>query len=87
MRRGEAAAFIKAYYNGFAGLADRETYTFWEHHNLVSPHKTHEEAWFLMQTRWMLWTEDGAELHLFAGLGPALRPRRGKGWKGASGPG
>ena len=39
-----SSAFLKAYYNPFAGLADRETYTFWEHYFHASPHKTHEEA-------------------------------------------
>jgi len=62
--RGEAKAFLKTYYNGFSGLADRETYTWWEHYHLVSPHKTHEEAWFLMQTRWMLILERGDTLYL-----------------------
>ena len=66
--RGEAHAFLKAYYNGFAGLADRETYTFWEHHFGASPHKTHEEGWFLMQTRWMLYMERGDTLRLLPGI-------------------
>lgn len=52
----------------FAGMADRETYTFWEHAHQVSPHKTHEEAWFLMQTRWMLYMEDGDTLNLLSGI-------------------
>jgi hypothetical protein len=60
LRRGEVKAFLKTYFNGFTSLADRETYSFWEHYFHASPHKTHEEAWFLMQTRWMLWLEDGA---------------------------
>lgn len=68
LRRGEVKAFLKAYYNGFAGLADRETYTFWEHYFHASPHKTHEEGWFLMQTRWMLWMEDGDALALLPGI-------------------
>ncbi|MCG3147439.1 MAG: hypothetical protein PCFJNLEI_00879 [Verrucomicrobiae bacterium] len=68
IRRGEAAAFIKTYYNQFSALADRETYTFWEHYFGASPHKTHEEGWFLMQTRWMLWLEDGATLRLLTGV-------------------
>lgn len=71
LKRGETKAFLKAYYNGFAGLADRSTYTFWEHHFGLSPHKTHEEAWFLMQTRWMLYLEEGDCLRLLAGI-----PRR-----------
>jgi len=55
LRRGEVKAFLKSYYNSFVSLADRETFTFWEHYPGVgSPHKTHEEGWFLMQTQWML---------------------------------
>jgi len=68
LRRGEIKAFLKTYYNGFAGLADRETYTFWEHYFGASPHKTHEEAWFLMQTRWMLYLEDGETLKFLPGI-------------------
>ncbi len=68
LRRGEVKAFLKTYYNGFAGLADRQTYTFWEHYFHASPHKTHEEGWFLMQTRWMLWMEDGDTLNLLPGV-------------------
>ena len=68
LRRGEVKAFLKAYYNLFAGLADRETYTFWEHYFRASPHKTHEEGWFLMQTRWMLYLEDGRTLRLLPGV-------------------
>lgn len=65
LKRGEVKAFLKTYYNAFAGLADRETYTFWEHYcSSASPHKTHEEAWFLMQTRWMLYLEEGDTLAL-----------------------
>ena len=63
-RRGEVKPFLKTYYNAFASLADRQTYTFWEHYFHASPHKTHEEGWFLMQTRWMLWLEDGDTLRL-----------------------
>lgn len=61
---GLVKPFLKTYYNTFSALADRETYTFWEHLYHASPHKTHEEAWFLMQTRWMLYMEDGATLRL-----------------------
>lgn len=67
LRRGEVKRFLKAYYNTVAGLADRETYTFWEHFFGASPHKTHEEGWFLMDTRWMLWLERGRTLELLAG--------------------
>ena len=44
LRRGEVKPFLKAYYNAVASLADRQTYTFWEHYFHASPHKTHEEA-------------------------------------------
>ena len=66
--RGEPKAFLKAYYNTMASLADRETYTFWEHYFRASAHKTHEEAWFLMETRWMLYMERGKTLSLLAGV-------------------
>ena len=90
LARGEAKAFLKTYYNQFTALQDRETYTFWEHYFGASQHKTHEEGWFLMQTRWMLLMEEGATLHLlravprawlaggrglsFAGLGSHFGP-------------
>ncbi len=67
LRRGEVKPFLKAYYNTVAALADRQTYTFWEHYFGASPHKTHEEGWFLMDTRWMLWMERGSTLELLAG--------------------
>lgn len=68
LKRDEVKPFLKAYYNGFSGLADRETFTFWEHYFGGSPHKTHEEAWFLMQTRWMLYMEEGDTLKLLRGI-------------------
>ena len=68
LARGEIKAFLKTYYNTMASLADRETYTFWEHHMFCAPHKTHEEGWFLMQTRWMLYREVGNSLRLFGGI-------------------
>lgn len=68
LKRGEVKAFLKAHYNTFSGLADRETYTFWEHFFFASPHKTHEEGWFLMQIRWMLYMEEGQTLKLLSGI-------------------
>ncbi|MDD5678022.1 MAG: hypothetical protein PHW60_08555 [Kiritimatiellae bacterium] len=68
IRRGEVAAFLKTYYNQITALQDRETYTFWEHYHHASEHKTHEQAWFLMQTRWMLWLEDGNDLRLLSAI-------------------
>jgi hypothetical protein len=71
IKRGEVKPFLKAYYNQFTALQDRETYTFWEHYHHASEHKTHEEAWFLMQTRWMLYLEEGDALSLLKAI-----PRR-----------
>lgn len=71
LKRGEVKAFLKTYYNQFTALQDRETYTFWEHYFRASQHKTHEEGWFLMQTRWMLWLEEADTLRLLSAV-----PRR-----------
>ena len=45
--------------------SDRETYSFWEHLFKCSSHKTHEEAQFLMDTRCMLYLENGDTLDIF----------------------
>ena len=58
VKRGDVKAFLKMYYNQFTALQDREIYAFWEHYYGCSQNKTHEEAWFLMQTRWMLYLEE-----------------------------
>ena len=68
LKRGEEKAFLKTYYNQLTSLQDRETYTFWEHYFGASQHKTHEEAWFLMQTRWMLYLEEGETLAFLRGI-------------------
>ena len=68
LKLGLVKPFLKTYYNTFSALADRETYTFWEHLFQVSPHKTHEEGWFLMETRWMLYLEEGQTLKLLPGI-------------------
>ncbi|MBK7713067.1 MAG: hypothetical protein IPJ37_20605 [Bacteroidales bacterium] len=68
IRLGMVKPFLKTYYNTFSALADRETYTFWEHLYKVSVHKTHEEAWFLMETRWMLYLENEQSLALLPGV-------------------
>jgi len=68
LMRGHVKAFLSEFYNNFSGLADRETYSFWEHYFHASPHKLHEETWFLMRCRWMLWLEDGNDLRLLAGI-------------------
>ena len=68
LRRGEVKPFLSAWYDTMAAMADRDTYTFTEHFFGASPHKTHEEAWFLMETRWMLYLEEGSTLRLLAGV-------------------
>lgn len=67
LRRREVKAFLRAYYTMVASHADRETYSFWEHYYHLTPHKTHEEAQFLLQTRSMLYLEDAGRLRLLAG--------------------
>lgn len=64
-RLGMVKPFLNTYYYTLAAHTDRQTYTFWEHMYRVSPNKTHEEAWFLMETRWMLYMEQGDTLNLF----------------------
>jgi hypothetical protein len=68
LRRGEVKPFLQAWYDTLASMADRDTYSFTEHFFGASPHKTHEEAWFLMETRWMLYLEQGRTLRLLAGV-------------------
>lgn len=68
LQRGETKAFLQAWYGTVAAMADRGTYTFTEHFFPASSHKTHEEAWFLMETRWMLYLEEGDTLRLLAGM-------------------
>ncbi len=68
LKFGLTKPFLKTYYNTFSALSDRETYTFWEHVFQLSAHKTHEEGWFLMETRWMLYLEEGQTLKLLPGI-------------------
>lgn len=69
LRRGEAASFLRNYYHSLS-LADPEIYSFWEHYcmNEAGAYKTHEQAWFLMQSRWMLYLEHGETLRLLPGV-------------------
>jgi len=74
LRRRNVKPFLKAYYNQLTGLVDRETFTFWEHYCHNRPagvNKTHSAGWFLMQTRWMLYVEDGDCLDMLS-----MAPRR-----------
>ncbi len=71
IKRGEVKLFLKTFYNQMSALQDRQTYGFWEHYYNASEYKTHEEAWFLMQIRWMLCLENESSIDLFKAV-----PRR-----------
>ncbi len=68
LKQGRVGAFLSEFYNNMSALADRETYTFWEHLYQVSPHKTHEEGWFLMRCRWMLYMDEFGSLDILPGV-------------------
>jgi hypothetical protein len=65
-RLGQVKPFLNTYYYTVAPHFDHSTGTFWEHYFKVSVHKTHEEANFLMETRQMLYLEDGDTLKLLS---------------------
>lgn len=66
LRRGQINAYLDEFYHAMSALADRETYSFWEHYFLATPHKIAEETQFLMRLRELLYYEDLKErtLHL-----------------------
>lgn len=68
LMRNEIRLFLKEFYNGFSSLADRDIYFFWEHYFNLSAHKTHEEAWFLMRARWLLYYEYNDVLNILQGV-------------------
>lgn len=65
VKKGMVKPFLNTYYTTMAATADRETYSFWEHLFKMTPHKTHEEANFLMDTRRMLYIENKDTLEVF----------------------
>ncbi len=71
LKRDEVKAFLKAHYNLFASIADRQTHTFWEHYFGGSPHSVDGVNWFLMDVRSMLYLEKDQTLQLLPGI-----PRR-----------
>ena len=72
LQRGDVKNFLRAFYMLRYFQSDREIGTWWEHKKGTgSPHKTHEEAWWLHQLRNMLILESGSDLKLCAGI-----PRR-----------
>ena len=72
LRKGKRKAFLSEFYGAFATMSDRETYSFWEHYFLATPHKTHEQGWFLMRVKEMLYYED-ENLNLLSGIPDAWR--------------
>jgi len=64
--RGEVHAYLALWYRQMAALQDRETYSCWEHYFHASEHKTHEEAWMMLQTLWMLAREEDGSLALLS---------------------
>lgn len=69
LQRGDVKNFLLAFYVLRYFQADRETGTWWEHKGGTgSPHKTHEESWWLHQLRDMLVLESGNDLKLCAGI-------------------
>jgi len=66
IKRGEVHSYLKEFYNSVAGLADRETFTFWEHFFHDSAHKLAEEAMFMQRVRHLLFTEDEKTLSLLS---------------------
>ncbi|MDU1890391.1 MAG: hypothetical protein E6767_06840 [Dysgonomonas sp.] len=63
-KMGMVKPFLNTYYSTMAATTDHQTYSFWEHLYKMTPHKTHEEANFLMDTRRMLYLEEGDTLSL-----------------------
>lgn len=54
LRRGNADDYVREFYYSLASLSDRETYSFWEHLFLATPHKTSEQGAFQARLRQML---------------------------------
>ena len=68
LKKNMVKPFINTYYNTMSGMSDPDTYTFSEHTYENSIYKEHEEAWFLMQTRWMLYIEESDTLSLLKAI-------------------
>lgn len=66
--RGERNSFLREYYTAFSTMSDRETYSFWEHYFLATPHKTSEQAAFLLRSRMMLYYERSDFLYFLSGV-------------------
>jgi hypothetical protein len=69
LQRDQIPHFLRGFFNTLAASADPQTLTFMEGVNAGGgePHKTHEEAWFFHQCRFMLLMEMGQDLFLARG--------------------
>ncbi|HZT30042.1 MAG TPA: hypothetical protein VFA33_09175 [Bryobacteraceae bacterium] len=70
LQRDQIPNFVRGFYNTLASIADPQTLTFQEELDFsgAQPHKTHEEAWFFHQCRFLLVMEMGGDLHLGRGV-------------------
>jgi hypothetical protein len=67
LKRDDIPNFLRVFYNSYAAHADPQTLVFREHVAGGAPYKTHEQAWFMQQFRYMLVMEEGRELRLAMG--------------------
>ncbi len=69
LQRDEIPNFLRGFFNTLAAISDPQTLTFQEEldYDGAQPHKTHEEAWFFHQFRFMLVMEMGNDLYLARG--------------------
>ena len=58
IRAGNINDYIEEFYYALAGLSDKETYYFWEHFFLATPHKTSEQGFFSMRLKEIFAYED-----------------------------
>lgn len=71
--RDQVSNFLRGFFNTLAAISDPQTFTFQEELDFSGgqPNKTHEEAWFMQQFRYMLLMEIGNDFFLARGT-----PRR-----------
>jgi hypothetical protein len=69
LQRDQIPNFLRGFFNTVAAISDPMTLTFQEELDLTGgqPHKTHEEAWFFQQLRFMLVMEMENDLFLARG--------------------
>jgi len=58
IRKGNIEDFLEEFYYALASLSDKETYYFWEHLFLATPHKTSEQGFFEQRLKDMFAYDD-----------------------------